>query len=166
MRPQESRVSREEKLLEGLSKILQDLRMRSDEGTPIIVEGRNDAASLKELGINGKVLKIKGCNMSLYDFIYSLGSEEEAIILTDFDREGDEIAAELTKELTRIGVKADNHLRRKIKGLIKREVVGVEDLPNYLERLTLEGGLKMGHEPRIFMEAHHGSKKHPQDLIK
>lgn len=148
-------MSKEERLLEGLSKILQDLRMRSDEGTPIIVEGRNDVDSLKELGVNGKILKVKGCNMGLYDFIYSLSSEEEAIILTDFDREGDEIATELTRELTKIGVKADNRLRRKIKCLIRHEVVGVEDLPDYLERLTLEGGIKkMSREQGMFTETH------------
>ena len=129
-------MSRNEEIFNSLSKAINDLRTLSDDGAPIIVEGNNDAESLKMMGVNGRILKIKGSNMSLQDFIYSLSSEEEAIILTDFDREGDEIASELIEELTSIGVKANSMIRRRIKRLVGREVTEVEDLPKYLMKLT------------------------------
>jgi 5S rRNA maturation endonuclease (ribonuclease M5) len=142
LRLHDNRLDRDGELLESLSKAIQDLRARSDEGTPIIVEGKNDADSLREMGINGRILKIKGCGMCLHDLVYSLSSEEEAIILTDFDREGDEMASELMEELTGIGVKADNRIRRRIKRLVKHEIVEVEDLPYYLAKLNLELNLE------------------------
>ncbi|MGC8850234.1 MAG: toprim domain-containing protein [Candidatus Bathyarchaeia archaeon] len=136
MRLQDNKLSRNEEIFNSLSKAINDLRTLSDDGAPIIVEGNNDAESLKMMGVNGRILKIKGSNMSLQDFIYSLSSEEEAIILTDFDREGDEIASELIEELTSIGVKANSMIRRRIKRLVGREVTEVEDLPKYLMKLT------------------------------
>ncbi|MEM2123215.1 MAG: toprim domain-containing protein [Candidatus Bathyarchaeia archaeon] len=138
MRLHDNKLIKSGELFEGLTKAIQDLRDRSNEGIPIIVEGRNDADSLKEMGIKGRILKIKGSSMCLHDFIYSLRSEEEAIILTDFDREGDEIASELTEELTGIGVKADNRIRRRIKRLVRHEIVELEDLPYYLVKLRRE----------------------------
>ncbi|MBS7644808.1 MAG: toprim domain-containing protein [Candidatus Bathyarchaeia archaeon] len=137
MRSHDDKLGKNEEIFDGLSKAIQDLRELSNEGTPIIVEGKNDVDSLKKIGVNGRILKIKGSNMSLQDFIYSLSSEEEAIILTDFDREGDEIASELMEELTKIGVKANNVIRRRIRRLVGREVAEVEALPNYLMKLAL-----------------------------
>ncbi len=127
-------------MLNNISKTLQVLRLKSEEGIPIIVEGSNDIVSLRKIGVKGKILKLKDCNLSLYDFIYSLSSEKEAIILTDFDKEGDLLAAELSDELPRIGVKTDSYLRMKLKGLVKREVTGVEGISAYLERLNAETG--------------------------
>ncbi len=128
----------EEKLLKELTNILQILRLKTEKGATIIVEGNNDITSLRKIDVKGRMMKLKGSTSTFYDLIYSLRDEKEIIILTDFDKEGNLLANKLSDELNNLGIKTNISIRKKLKALMKREVKAIEELAGYFERLTEE----------------------------
>ena len=74
----------------------------------IIVEGKRDAGALCLLGFTN-IVEIHG----IYETSERL-RENEVLILTDFDREGREIAKKLNLVLQSLGYKVDRETRRKI----------------------------------------------------
>jgi 5S rRNA maturation endonuclease (ribonuclease M5) len=123
--------------LDRASRIFQDLQDQSNAGVPIIVEGRRDEAALKKLGINGPIHCLKATGEPRFRFIERLDGSKRAIVLTDFDREGGELGTWLYQELSYRGVRADNQLWRKIRGLARAEVRSVEELPSFVRSLEL-----------------------------
>jgi len=120
---------------ERLDRLTRKLITRSKLGTPIIVEGRKDELSLRQLGVEGKILCMKSLGIGFYDFVEGLRSVREVIVLTDFDREGKELSSQLVKELSRIRVKADDSLWRELRSLGRSEIRSVEELAKYVEKL-------------------------------
>ena len=123
-----------------LTKLLQYLQEKSAEGASIIVEGKKDLASLRKIGITGKIIQLKNCNLNFQDFIDSLDCTNEVIIMTDFDKEGETLATILFKELTSKGVKTDRHLRIQLKNILKHAMIGIEEIANYVECANIKFG--------------------------
>lgn len=73
---------------------------------PVIVEGKKDAAALRELGVQ-KIIEMD----AYFKVIDELDGEREVSILVDLDSEGRKIYARLNDELSRRGVKINNNLR-------------------------------------------------------
>lgn len=74
----------------------------------IIVEGKKDLTALKKIGFTN-VIQLKG---PLFEAVENVSSRTKVVcILTDLDNEGKKIYSELSKGLTRNGVKIDNTLR-------------------------------------------------------
>jgi 5S rRNA maturation endonuclease (ribonuclease M5) len=124
-----------ERKYQRIDQLTRKLVTRSKLGTPIIVEGRKDKLSLRRLGVEGKILCVKSTGVGFFDFIEKVKPWREAIILTDFDREGKELSSHLVKELSRIQIKADDSLWRELRSLGRSEIRSVEELANYLEKL-------------------------------
>ena len=120
--------------LEKVLALLEEIRERSSSGTAILVEGKNDAAALKRLQIkeNIRILKKKE---TLLNVLENIGEFKEAIILTDFDKRGTRIAGFCAKHLRGLGVKPDLETRRKLRGLVGKEVKDIEGLASYVEHL-------------------------------
>ncbi|MDI6798451.1 MAG: toprim domain-containing protein [Candidatus Aenigmarchaeota archaeon] len=94
---------------------------------PVIVEGIKDKSVLHVLGFDN-VLDISGKPLEkVVDKI-----KEQAIILTDFDKEGNDAAHRLAKLLSSRGIKVYSSLRKKIKNLFR--VCKIEEL-NSLTKL-------------------------------
>ena len=123
--------------MDRATRILQDLQEQSDAGVPIIVEGRRDEAALRKLGIRGTILCLKATGEPRFRFVERLDGSKRAIVLTDFDREGGELGTWLYQELSHRGVRADNQLWRKIRGLARTEVRSVEELPSFVRALEI-----------------------------
>jgi 5S rRNA maturation endonuclease (ribonuclease M5) len=121
--------------MEEAERVINDLRTRSDAGVPIIVEGRRDEAALRRLGVTGKVHCLKARGESRHEFLDRLNGTTEAIVLTDFDREGKELETWLHKELSQRGVKSDLKLWIRIRSLARAEVRSVEELPSFIRAL-------------------------------
>jgi 5S rRNA maturation endonuclease (ribonuclease M5) len=121
--------------MEQTEKILNNLRVLSESGTTIIVEGRRDEDALRKLGIKGRILPLKAHGESRHDFLERLDGTKSAVILTDFDREGKKLETWLYKELLQRGVKSDLKIWIRIKSLSRAEVRSVEELPDFMRTL-------------------------------
>ena len=106
-------------------------------GAAVIVEGMNDKAALRRLGLKGKILSFKSSGQTLLDFVDGIGSKR-VLVLTDFDKEGHEVAARITEELEHQGVKVEMSLRRQLAAMVKPEITKVEELPSFLLSIELE----------------------------
>ncbi|MCD6477651.1 MAG: toprim domain-containing protein [Candidatus Aenigmarchaeota archaeon] len=92
----------------------------------VIVEGRKDKISLEELGFK-KIVVLN--NYSGFFDVVSKIKDEEVLILTDFDPEGEEIAKKIRGLLIKMGKNVDVRDRKKLRKLfIKNKLSTVEGL--------------------------------------
>jgi len=124
-----------EETLEELTVILDELKERSHEEV-VLVEGQKDRAALTVLGIDGEVWQVQGPN-PIFSITERLATEgRPAIILTDWDRKGGQLARLLRDGLKANGVRYDDELRRKLVRLVKMEIKDIESLPAFFTRLV------------------------------
>ena len=102
----------------------------------MIVEGPNDVKTLRKLGITGPIFCAKSRRLGLVDFLDSIATHPEVIILTDFDKEGRALAWRLRKDLSQMRVKVNVEIWKQLKALARSEMVGIENLGKYLDRLA------------------------------
>lgn len=123
-----------EERLEQLEEVLQELEYLSGQ-MPVIVEGVRDVAALKKLGISNNVSQLnKG--KSIFSFCEDVSKTwGSAIILTDWDRRGGQLARMLKEGLAANGVKVNDKIRTQIVILSKKEIKDIESLPKFIERL-------------------------------
>ena len=121
-RRQEYNTKMEHELLEEIEKAKKYL---------IIVEGKKDLQSLKEIGFS-KIFVINKTGKSLGEKIEEIRAiigKEKVCILTDFDKKGKKLYLLLKSKLQEIGVKQDNTLRG---FLLKEKISHIEGLSSYL----------------------------------
>lgn len=123
--------------MEQTSRIFTDLANQSKSGVPIIVEGRRDEHALRKLGIGGAIHCLKATGESRLRLLERLDGSKRVIILTDFDRKGDELESWLYQELSHRGIHPDNRAWWKLRGLARTEVRSVEEFPSFLRALHL-----------------------------
>jgi 5S rRNA maturation endonuclease (ribonuclease M5) len=121
--------------MEESEKLIDELRTQSAAGVPIIVEGRRDENALRRLGVAGKIHCLKARGESRHEFLDRLNGATEAIVLTDFDREGKKLETWLYKELSQRGIKSDLKLWIRMRSLARTEVRSVEELPSFIRAL-------------------------------
>jgi 5S rRNA maturation endonuclease (ribonuclease M5) len=102
----------------------------------VIVEGPHDVRTLRKLGIIGPIFCAKSRRLGLVDFLDSVATHSEVIILTDFDKEGRALAWRLRKDLSQMRVKVNVEVWKQLKALARSEMVGIENLDKYLDRLA------------------------------
>jgi len=124
--------SGKERRLEKLTKLLDKLRDEAAGGTPIIVEGRNDAKALEALGIRGNLIQAKSYRGSLLQLVEGLNVHAGVIILTDFDRRGEQLAKFMAESFERQRVKVNLVYRRRLAAIIKTDVKDLEGLAAYI----------------------------------
>lgn len=124
--------------LEEIEKILDEIRQASEEGVGIIVEGEKDEKALRKLGVKGPIHQISSSQESALNFLEGLKDYERIIVLTDFDRMGDELARFTEKHLPKLGVDAELDLRKKLEKYVRRGVKDIEGLSKFYEREKFE----------------------------
>lgn len=82
----------------------------------VLVEGDRDKRALARLGCEN-LFAVSGKTRSACEKAAATGASH-AIILTDIDDRGNELALEVREELGRYGVKCDIELRKSIAGLL------------------------------------------------
>ena len=113
-------------------KILEKYKIKNFK-TPIIVEGKNDVASLRKLSFEGEIIQVNSGN-SLLDFSETLGkSYKEVIILTDFDRKGVELKHRIETYLVGSDCMVDSFLWNSIRKSMP--VRTIEELPFAMKRI-------------------------------
>ena len=94
---------------------------------PVIVEGDNDAAALKELGF----VDVRVLDKPPFVVAERFSKKDEVQILTDFDNEGKRLFVVLRHLLSQRGVRIDRRLRLAVK---ETGVSHIEDLATFVRR--------------------------------
>jgi len=125
---------------EKIRLVLESLAEESTKGTPIIVEGKKDAESLKALGIEGNIIMAKTGGKTLLDVISEVENTEarEVILLLDFDRRGREWTRCLKQRLEKTGTHPNTEFWSQLLQLLWREVKDIEGLATYIQTLKHE----------------------------
>lgn len=122
-----------------LLSIMEELQNCAKQGIPILIEGKKDEEALRKLGINGNFMKVSGSPLKLFEIAeIAAKSSSKIIILTDFDKKGNELAKKLSEDIQRLGSHADLEIRRKIMGITRRYIKDIESLSRHLRQLELE----------------------------
>lgn len=122
-----------------LSSILEELKICAEKGIPILIEGKNDERALQELGIDGNFLKVSGSGFKLFEIAEMAAlSSSKVIILTDFDKKGNELAKRLSEDIQSLGSHPDLTIRRRIMGITHKYIKDIEGLPNHMDYLELK----------------------------
>lgn len=106
---------------------------------PILIEGKKDEQALKNLGINGNFIKVSGSGLKLFEIAeIAAKSSSKVIILTDFDKKGNELAKRLAEDIQSLGSYPNLVIRRKIMGITRKFIKDIESLPRHMKQLELE----------------------------
>ena len=122
-----------ERRLDRLNRLVQRLSDQSRRGIPIIVEGRKDEGSLRELGINGPILCLKAQGKSFPEFLEGISSTRRIIVLTDFDTEGKKLAKILVNELSKRKIKVDDSIWKQVGALVRQDIHTIQELGSCIE---------------------------------
>ncbi len=121
------------KKAERIEKLLKRLR---NENKVILVEGKNDRKSLRNLDIHNKVYMVSENAKPLSILAERISKKHsEAIILTDWDPHGDSLSNRLHRVLERYGVTPNDVYRRKLKAMLLKEINDVESLHKFLQNI-------------------------------
>lgn len=124
---------KEEKIIE----VLDNLSDESAKGTPILVEGKKDKITLRNLGIDGTILTVKSSGDSLEQTTRKIEKKgyTQIILLLDFDRTGKQTTKYLKDNFEIIKIKPNVQYWKKIFGLLRKDVQCVEGFTSYIETL-------------------------------
>jgi len=130
---------REEKILQ----ILERLAQESAKETPILVEGRRDAETLRSLAITGKIITTKTSGKSFLDVVSEVKNcgAQEVVLLMDFDRRGKEWTKKLKQHLEKMRIKPNTSFWRKLLNLTGHEMKDIEGLASYMKTLERKTGI-------------------------
>ena len=120
--------------LEQIDELLDELRKYSAKGAPIIVEGVLDEKALRELGVDGDVFRVSGSGQTALNFLERLPRHPQIVILTDFDRAGDELARFCAEHLQRLGIEPVVDLRQKLKMLLRKDIKDIQSLAKFIKK--------------------------------
>lgn len=125
-----------EETLERIGELLDELREYSAKGTPIVVEGVRDEDALRELDVKGPIFQISSNKRTALNFLEYLARYGRVIVLTDFDRTGEELAKFCLKHLQRLGPKPIVHLREELRALLHKDIKEIQGLSKFLRAQT------------------------------
>ncbi|MCL2549790.1 MAG: toprim domain-containing protein [Methanimicrococcus sp.] len=102
----------------------------------IIVEGRRDILSLRNLGIKEEIEIVKCANRPTAEFCEKIAETgKEAVILTDWDRKGGILASRLAEQFQNLNVSYHTEYRETLLFYTKKEIKDVESLFSYVGKL-------------------------------
>ncbi len=135
---QKQLIEKEEKIAETIN----SLREESARGTLILVEGKKDVETLRNLGIEGPLLTVKTGGKSFLDVVSDLekGEVSEVALLLDFDRRGRQGTDRLKHSLESVGIKANLDFWRALAGSVGKDLQCVEGLTGYMANLRTKIG--------------------------
>ncbi len=130
-----------EQALDEFVRLWSRLQERSHEpGTVVVVEGVRDRRSLARLGLDVPIVVVHhGSPLSRVSHTLSSG-HSRAIILTDWDRTGGQLAQRLAEYLRADGIEIDLDLRRRLGRALRGELVHVEGLDTWAYHLAERAG--------------------------
>jgi 2,5-diamino-6-(ribosylamino)-4(3H)-pyrimidinone 5'-phosphate reductase len=127
---------------ERIQQVLACLIEESSRGILIIVEGKNDVETLRQLGVQGEIISAKTGGRTQQDVICELeeSGDKEVIMLLDFDRRGREWTRVLKQRLEKARIKPNLTFWNDLMRFAGREVKDVEGLASYIQTLKKKAG--------------------------
>jgi len=107
---------------------------------PVIVEGLKDRIALRSLGVNGNVVVLNDGTSILATCEKIAKQWTAAIIFTDWDQKGGELAHALAENLGALGISYDTEYRANVSMIAKKDIKDVEGLPALIRRLRILTG--------------------------
>jgi len=126
--------------LEALEELIASLIDASYQGAAVIVEGRRDLQALRALGLPGPVI-MASRRPALELAEEAARSYSQIILLTDWDRKGDEMCKTIELHLRSVGSRPDREIRSRLGKLVKKEIKDVESLSRYTEKMREQYGV-------------------------
>jgi len=123
-----------------------------NETVPVIVEGVRDVRALRAMGLRGGIEPVNH-GKAVFALCERLGrTHKEAVILTDWDRRGGQLARLLRDGLAANGVRPIEGPRSKVARLCQKDIKDVESLDGYVARArsALEEGRTDGKESKHY----------------
>ena len=122
---------------EKFLKILESLAEESKNGIPILVEGKKDVNTLRNLGIKGIMITIKTKGKSFLNLISEIKQLEasKVILLLDFDKRGKEGTKCFQQNLEHNKIKYNLTYWRELIALTSKKIQYIESLDAYLFNL-------------------------------
>lgn len=120
--------------LMALEELISALLDASSQGAAVIVEGRRDLLALRALGLPGPVI-MASRRPALHLADEAARNYPHIILLTDWDKKGDEMCKTIERHLRSAGSRPDGDIRSRIKKLVKKEIKDVESLSHYAEKM-------------------------------
>jgi len=122
---------------ESLEELVAELVEASGEGAAIIVEGERDERSLRDLGVSGPI--IRAARRPALEVAEEAARDyRNVVVLTDWDRAGEELAGKMETYLRSAGAKVDLDTWDRLKRMVRREIKDVESLSRFVERVRSE----------------------------
>ena len=127
---------------ERIEQVLACLIEESSKGILIIVEGKNDVQTLRQLGVEGEIISAKTGGRTRLDVICEVeeSGAKEVIMLLDFDRRGKEWTRVLKQHLEKAKIKPNVTFWNELMWFAGREVKDVEGLASYVQTLKKKAG--------------------------
>ncbi|MFX0097183.1 MAG: toprim domain-containing protein [Candidatus Hodarchaeota archaeon] len=100
---------------------------------PILVEGKKDERTLRQLGITGIIVHLSG--QSLFETAERMAGFGKVIILTDFDKRGEKIASQVSRYLEEQGTFPIMTYRTEILSITKGRIRQIEGLSRFINHL-------------------------------
>lgn len=118
-------------LSEKIQELLKELCLMN-ESIPIIVEGKNDKAALRDIGVIGEIFQLN-IGQSILNFCEKVSRiHDEVIILPDWDDKGEQLFDKLKQNFKYCNVKTVKKFWRDFKRFCSKEVHNVENLTKFL----------------------------------
>ncbi len=101
----------------------------------ILVEGAKDVSALRNVGVDGEfyTVQVEGGPVKAAEYVWRSG--RRAVILTDWDRRGGNLAHALRENLSSLDVGYDDRVRSDLAFLVRMYCKDVESLDSVLSRL-------------------------------
>ncbi len=120
------------KNIDKIEKIFEHIRLFSERGVPIVVEGAKDEQSLNRLGIAKNIVTLKG--RKLFEIADALCEKKHAVILTDFDKTGTKIAYDLKREFEKRGIAPNLVYWKQLRSYLKSYSKDIESIAKIVEK--------------------------------
>lgn len=133
-----SQSERDKERLQQAAELIEALKDDLAEGAILIVEGRTDAEALQRLGVHGTLFCAKSSSLRPLDLAERLDTSSKIIILTDFDRAGEQLAGFLRGALERRRGRVDLTYRKRLAALMRGYVKDVRDLEEHLRNVVVQ----------------------------
>lgn len=130
-------TSRDDNKIDKMADIITSISELSSNGVPILVEGKRDEGALKELGVKGRIIRVRQYRKRLFELGEELSSYKSVIILTDFDKEGEDLAEQIERQLHTWGVQTI--MRERVRSAVSwatRQIEGLNKVKGMREKLN------------------------------
>ncbi|MCQ2079183.1 MAG: Toprim subdomain protein [archaeon] len=121
--------------LDAIREVLERLAELAEDHV-LLVEGKDDCASLTRLGIDADMFQIQssGGPVCAVEYVETHGGK--AVLLTDWDRRGDSLAETISGLLGRDNPNLDTGVRRDLGRLCRASIREIEDLASFVKSLS------------------------------